>query len=41
MTWEYFVPGWPIQDSTLTSLENGNIYQVIVQDACTWNIPQP
>ena len=38
MTWEWFRPGWP--ESTLTSLENGEIYFIIVQDACTWTIPQ-
>jgi len=37
MTWEWFRPGWP--ESTLTSLENGEIYFIIVQDACTWTIP--
>jgi hypothetical protein len=38
MTWEWFRPGWP--ESTLTSLENGEIYLITVQDACTWTIPQ-
>jgi hypothetical protein len=37
--WKWYKPGWP--ESTLTSLEQDNIYQVIVQDATTWTIPQP
>jgi hypothetical protein len=37
--WKWYKPGWP--ESTLTSLVNGEIYQVIVQDACSWTIPQP
>jgi len=37
-TWEWFRPGWP--ESTLTSLENGEIYLIIVQSTCTWTIPQ-
>jgi hypothetical protein len=38
MTWKWFRPGWP--ESILTSLENGEIYLIIVQYACTWTIPQ-
>ncbi|HUU63119.1 MAG TPA: PKD domain-containing protein [Dehalococcoidia bacterium] len=37
-SWEWFRPGWP--ESILTSLENGEIYLIIVQNACTWTIPQ-
>ena len=38
MEWLYYVPGW---ESTLTELDYGTIYVVIVSDACTWEIPQP
>jgi C1A family cysteine protease len=39
MTWEWGRPGWP--ESTLETLENWNIYLIIVESACTWEIPQP
>ena len=34
----YYFPGWP---STMTQLEHGKVYLIIVSDACQWPIPQP
>jgi len=39
MTWEWGRSGWP--ESTLETLESWNIYLIIVESACTWEIPQP
>jgi len=39
MEWKWFRVGWP--ESTLETLEHCHIYDVIVMDACTWDIPQP
>jgi len=37
--WKWFKLGWP--ESTLETLEYCHIYDIIVIDACTWEIPQP
>ena len=39
MDWLWFSPGWP--ESTLDTLEYCKIYDIIVIDECTWEIPQP
>ena len=37
MKWSYFTPLWP--EKSLYTLEPGEIYQVVVQDACEWELP--
>jgi len=36
MDWKWFKPGWP--ESTLETLEYCHIYDVIVMNACVWEI---
>jgi len=39
MEWEWFRVGWT--ESTLGSLQMGEIYDIIVMDACTWQVVAP
>jgi len=39
MEWKWFKEGWP--ESTLETLEYCRIYDIIVMDACTWEMQPP